>query len=68
MLVKPSELPTAAEANIEPALEKVAGWRLDNSGPSPKNHEVLEFVEKHAGSFFDSMRQAFKLIDRPALK
>ena len=63
MIIKPSELPTAEEATISPALRRVSGWRLDNHEAGPTLEKAVEFGRSHRASFFQSVRAALSRID-----
>jgi len=63
MIVKASDLPTAEEAQISPALRRVSGWRLDNHEAGPSVDEALAFAKKHKTTFFQSMRETLRKID-----
>jgi len=64
MIVKPSDLPTAEELEISPALDSIIHWRLDNHEAGPTTDEAIAFGVKHKVSFFQSIREALQSIDR----
>jgi hypothetical protein len=65
MIVKPSELPKPESVEIDEPLRKVTDWKLVNTDATPNPERSLSFIDSHVTAFFNSMRRAFKLIERP---
>lgn len=63
MLMKPSDLPVVDKAPVDPALRKVTEWKLENTEEAVPHSAAVAFVEEHMGTFFESMRSAFRLIE-----